>query len=234
MAKLNKVWEIKLSRIKLDTPGEVVSFLRILAEESVTSAREALASDPKQGSIEKQIKQDTEVYGSLEEADPPEEDEEQDKDDDESEGESEAKPNGIEVSLDSISDAIKQLRSGRSVDDSQIKTHLRTYFDRLSEPEREALLTFLNAFSGILTGSSTGQDAPDPSDPPWMIIMKRAEARKAKEQQPETPATTAGEEEEEEEGTTEKEPADQPPIKAGGQQSLQEIRDRVRELMNLR
>ena len=135
----------------------------------------------------------------------------------------------IEVSLDSISDAVKELRSGHSVDDSRMKEQLRNYFDRLDALEKEALLTFMRAFAGILTGGFTGSDAPDPSDPPSSITMSGEEEEEEVEFEEEIPeegaevAVKAEEAEEEEEDTS-------PPIKVGTQ-DLAEIRKRVRKLM---
>ena len=196
-----------------------------------TPAKSSIESDPSQLSIKSQRARDEGTYGALDEEDPkePEQDEtpEEEKDQEEPDAEEVL---GVEVSLDSISDAIKQLRSGRSVDDSQIKMQLRTYFDRLDETERTALLTFLKAFSGILTGGTTGQDAADPSDPPTLITMKMSGNE---DPEPEVKIPRDEEEEDEEEEDIKAEPADQPPIKAGGQQALQEIRKKVRKLMML-
>tara|TARA_Y100000593_G_scaffold94560_1_gene194286 strand:+ start:2592 stop:3227 length:636 start_codon:yes stop_codon:yes gene_type:complete len=211
-----------MSRINLNTSDDIVSFLKILAEESV--------KDAKQEMISTQMKRDEKTYGSLDEVDPPEEEEvEVDAEEEEVEVEQDETVN-LEVSMDSISDAIKQLRSGRSVDDSMMKSQLRTYFNRLEETEREALLAFLTAFSGILTGVASGENAPDPSDPPYSISMFHKDDN-AKAEKPEVDV----EEEEVEEEEVSDEPADSPPIKAGAEsQSLKEIRRRVRELMTAR
>jgi DNA-binding transcriptional ArsR family regulator len=209
-----------VSNVNLDTPEDVISFLRILAEESVGDARQAL--------YDRSLKSDEKTYGKLDEVDPPEEEIEVDVEEEEDfTVDEEPPPVDLEVSMDSISAAVNQLRSGRSVDDSEMKTQLRTYFDRLDGTEREALLVFLTAFSGILTRSVTGNDAPDPSEPPSSITMKHGE--EAPEAEPEA-ALPPPEEEVEEEESEEIEDTT-PPIKAGGQQSLQEIRRRVRELM---
>jgi hypothetical protein len=214
-----------VSRVNLDTPDDVISFLRILAEESVDSAQEIMAN---------RMKRDEKLYGPLDEADPPEEEVDVEEEEEEviTTDDEEA---SLEVSMDSISDAIKQLRSGRSVDDSVMKTQLRTYFNRLEEAERSALLAFLTAFSGILTGVASGADAPDPSEDPYNITMTYGETPSEVE---DVAAPTFGEDEEEEEEEEEEEvvsePADKPPIRAGKSQSLREIRRRVRALMSAR
>jgi hypothetical protein len=221
-----------MSTIKLDTSNDIVTFLRILAEESVKDARESLASDPKQEYFVKNMNRDDKFFNTLSE-----QPEEEDVEVEEEETDVEEPPATLEVSLDSISDTIKQLRSGRSVDDSKVRDQLRTYFDRLDETERQALLTFLRAFSGILTGSLQGDSAPDPSDPPSSITMSAGDDEEVEEpaedeeeiegEVEETPEGEEEEEEEEEEGgedTT-------PPIKAGEPAELAEIRKRVRTLM---
>jgi len=223
-----------VSTINLDSPGEVKRFLRILAEESVAQARSTLEGDPKQASFEAMLSSDEQVYGSLDEQEDEEAPEEVDAEEVDAEEVEEpmTEPERLEVSLDSISRAVKDLRSGRSVDDSSMKEQLRTYFDRLEPTERQALLAFMKSFAGILTGQLQGAEAPDPSDDPYNISMTSGDDE---EEVPEEPvAGEEVEEEEVEEEEVEKEPAEQPPIKAGiSEQNLTEIRNKVRALMNL-
>jgi len=229
-----------MSKIKLKSEEDILTFLKILAEESVLEAQKYL--DPKQEYFINMMKSDTAVYGDLNEQDGTEEVEveaeieeptEPVSDDpmDAGEPESATPEEYLEVSLDSITDSIKQLRSGRSVDDSQIKMQIRTYYDRLSEVERSALLTFLKSFSGILTGAFDGSEAPDPSDPPSSITMSSGAAEEeeieVEEPAPEAPEDVEVEEEEEEIEDT------SPPIKAGAPPAMAEVRERVRKLMNL-
>jgi len=226
-------------KISLETTDQVVNFLKILAEESVKEAQKSLESDPKQNSLEGTFKKDEQIYGSLDEQ--PDEDEGEEFEEEEVEEEeveeeegSMSEPEKLEVSLDSISSAVKDLRSGRSVDDSSMKEQLRTYFDKLDSTEREALLAFMKAFGGILTGQFQGSDAPDPSDEPWSISMSHSgeeTGEEVEEEEEVSPEDLEGAAEEEEE---EEEPAESPPIKAGARdQELQEIRKRVHSLMKL-
>ena len=105
---------------------------------------------------------------------------------------------------------------------------MRAYFDRLDETERQVLLVFLRAFSGILTGGTSGGDAPDPSEPPFNITMSHEE-KKEKEKQ--VKATDIEDVEDVEEEDVEEEEDTSPPIRVGKKQSVAEIRKRVRELM---
>ena len=219
-----------MSTIKLDTSSDVITFLRLLSEESVKDAKKSISTDPKQEYFSKKLQQDSKSFSSLSE-----QDEEEVEEEVEEESEVEEAPT-LEVSLDSISDTINQLRSGRSVDDSSVREQLRAYFDRLDETERQALLTFLRAFSGILTGSLPGSDAPDPSDPPANITMsggsEGGEEIEAGEEVEETEESESAEDVEDVEEAEEEEEEDtSPPIKAGETQSIAEIRKRVRALM---
>tara|TARA_E500000331_G_C17265359_1_gene716903 strand:+ start:3376 stop:4065 length:690 start_codon:yes stop_codon:yes gene_type:complete len=228
-----------MSKINLQTSDDIISFLQILAEESVDAAKKTLSSDSLQSSISSKMKSDEKLYGSLEEQ--PEEEEEQGEkiDIDTSTQEVEPQPeqpeDDLEVSLDSISRAVKDLRSGRSVDDSRMKEELRAYFDRLEPTEREALYAFLKSFGGILTGVYPGSEAPDPSDPPYNISMNHGGSDESEEtaEPSSDKQDTAPVEQDFEEDEEEIEPADSPPIKAGSEQNLSEIRKRVRSLMHL-
>ncbi len=220
--------------IRLNTSKDVISFLKILAEESVKSAQQIL-DDPAQEAIKKQMRHDKEVFSTISEQ--PEE-EVSDSETATADVEVQAPPTPdkedpehLEVSLDSITDSIKQLRSGRSVDDSRIRDEMRTYYDRIDDSERQALLAFMRAFSGILTGTLTGADAPDPSAPPYSVSISSdsndreevsVDVEKSEvdvEDVPDMPP-----EEEEEEDTS-------PPVRVGGPQSLEEVRKKIRKLM---
>lgn len=231
-----------MSKIKLKSEEDILTFLKILAEESVLEAQKYL--DPKQEYFINMMKSDTAVYGDLNEQEGEEEVEAEIEEPaatgtedldaeplDPEDPEPSSPEEYLEVSLDSITDSIKQLRSGRSVDDSQIKMQIRTYYDRLSEVERSALLTFLKSFSGILTGAFDGSEAPDPSDPPSSITMSSGAAEEeeieVEEPAPDAPEDVEVEEEEEEIEDT------SPPIKAGAPPAMAEVRERVRKLMNL-
>jgi hypothetical protein len=233
-----------MSSVVLDSREDVLKFLQILAEESVSSARETIEKDTQQEKTIGKMKMDSKTYDLSEQPEAADEDEVVDSAEEEEVDASVDEPSteeSLEVSLDSIISAVNQLRGGRSTGDLEIKDKLRTYFDRLDETERVALLTFLKAFSGILTGAMDGNSAPDPSDPPLGIAMSSdsdeeaaveddagAEASEDDDEFSEDEFEFEEEEEEEDaEDTT-------PPIKAGETQELAEIRKRVRKLMSKR
>ena len=222
-----------MSEIRLNTSKELMTFLKILAEESISSAREKLDSDPMQDEIVSSMSADEKVFGPLDEEDPPEEVEDQESE----EVEVEQEPVSLEVSLDSIISAVKDLRSGRSVDDSRIKQQLRLYFDRLDPFERESMLAFFRGFAGILTGEFDATAAPDPSEEPYSITMSKGEEDVAQQQAPQdisqdAPSDATAEFEEEEDEDVEDLEDTSPPIQTGGEQQLAEIRERVKKLMS--
>jgi len=224
-----------MSTINLETSEDIKIFLRLLAEESIKDAKASIHDDSKQKNIVDRMKSDSKIFNNIYEQDEEGEDvevEEEAEDDDVEEPAPDNSPSSLEVSLDSISTAVKDLRSGRSVDDSSMKSQLRDYFDRLEPLEREALLTFMKAFAGILTGQTDGSSAPDPSDPPSSITMSSDDEEVSADidvesEEGEDPLADDSPEEEPEEG----EEDTKPPIKAGSPADLSEIRNRVRNLM---
>ncbi|MAG27611.1 hypothetical protein CMI47_18920 [Candidatus Pacearchaeota archaeon] len=226
-----------MSTVRLESANDVELFLKILAEESVKEAVSSVSNtDPMQSRISDMLKADKSVYSVDEQnKNPPESESDpsiiskEDNGDDSSPDESDDKSD-IDVSLDSVADAIKILRSGRSVDDSQISAQMRSYFDRLDDQERQVLLIFLRSFAGILTGSVTGADAQDPSDPPSSIKMSpgSGEDKEPAQQRARTVPTDDEEDEEEAEGTEDT----SPPIRVG-EQRVNEIREKVKGLMSL-
>ncbi len=224
-----------MSTINLETSEDIKIFLRLLAEESIKDAKASIHDDSKQKNIVDRMKSDSKIFNNIYEQDEEGEAvevEEEAEDDDVEEPAPDNSPSSLEVSLDSISTAVKDLRSGRSVDDSSMKSQLRDYFDRLEPLEREALLTFMKAFAGILTGQTDGSSAPDPSDPPSSITMSSDDEEVSADidvesEEGKDPLADDSPEEEPEEG----EEDTKPPIKAGSPADLSEIRNRVRNLM---
>ena len=222
-----------MSDVRLNDSKDVIAFLKLLAEESVKVSRESMG-DPAQEIIQKGMRRDTKIFDNITERDEELSDDSFEKSSPPPEDVDPApreEPEHLEVSLDSITDSIKQLRSGRSVDDSRIRDEMRVYYDRIDEAERQALLAFMRAFAGILTGTLTGEDAPDPSESPYTVSISSVEVEEEIEDEPsaddEEEFSFEEEEEEEEEDTA-------PPIRVGSEQSLKEIRKKIRKLMESR
>ena len=109
----------------------------------------------------------------------------------------------------------------------EIKDSLFNYYDRLSESERKILHIFLKQLANILQGAIDGEEAVDPSDPPLNAKIKfgdsgdKQQPDKAKSSPPKSVSKRPSTEEED----------NSPPIKVGGNQELNEIRKRVKNLM---
>jgi hypothetical protein len=228
-----------MSSVILDTKKEIFNFFKILAEESVKEAKSDLEQSPTARRLEKMRKEDKGAYSDIKEA---EDDIDANVEVEENPG-SEDRPERKEfrtpeqddidieeVSLDSIAEKIKIMRSGRSVDDSSVKDQSRVYFDILSEPERRALYIFLDALAGIMTGAVDGQHAPDPSDHNVSISRKREEQEVSQDQEVELKSKVKLDSEEEESEEEESEDTS-PPIQVGKPQDLSEIRKKVIKLL---
>jgi len=125
-------------------------------------------------------------------------------------------PEDLKPSLDGIVRSINQLRGGKSTRDAE--DELGVYYDRLDEPTRKALYTFINSLSGILTDQMTGTTAIDPEDPPMNISISVS------------PGSEEGEEDENDEVPSESEDTT-PPIVAGQKQVKEGVKKRLSVLM---
>ena len=89
------------------------------------------------------------------------------KDDDEDDGENfeVQAPDVIPdlISYKQIEKQINNLRAGKSLKDEEISTALEDYFDSLGTGESDALFSYLASLGAILTGGTSGEDAPRPS-----------------------------------------------------------------------
>ena len=172
-----------MSSLKLRNKSDIRNFFKILAEESVKSARESLY-DPAADMLNAQSDLDSKAYDKIKEEDeefsspesqpasvPDLEDSAAQEDESPDEAGLSVEKAIEQVNFSSLIAAIKQMRSGLSVDDTAVQNPLRSYFDFLSEPERKALYAFLDALAGIMTQKSTAETAPDPSEPPYNVQM---------------------------------------------------------------
>ena len=193
--------------LKVKNEKELISLLRVFAEESVIKAKKVLRedNDHAQESYLNSLKQDEKLYNvSL------------------SEQEDEAvTPEKLGVSFDSVLKDINTLRAGRSTKDKEIKEELLEYYDRLDEDERQILQLFLHELSRILQGALTGDAAIEPSDAPYNFDIERAspDDNKVKVSN-ETESGGAASEED-----------SSPPIKVNESQDLHEIRNKIKNLM---
>ena len=243
-----------MSSIRLKTKQDIKDFFKILAEESVKDAEKKLL-DVGSRKIRRQSELDAEAFGKIRE----EEEEEAAFDDLDVGGfadlpddtaavedeevvgvEAEQSPASLEsdiedVSLDSIAKKIDLMRSGKSVRDSATEERMRTYFDLLSEPERKALYAFISAVASMMTGEASGEDAADPSEPPYNVTMSSggSEVEDNVEDEAAVDDTVAVDTDVEVEEEVEEEDSETP-ISVGGVQSkesISEIRQKVLSLL---
>jgi len=220
--------------IRVKNEKDLLNILRVISSEAVGLSKKKFMkenADPTLSAYKNQRRQDEKVFGSLDEQE--EEEPEEEAEEPEAEPEEPAKPDtsSVGASFDSVVSAINNLRSGKSLRDSSIKSQAQVYYDKLSDDERTTLLVFLKALSDIIAGQVTGKEAQDPSDPPSSI--KISSSKKEPEEESEEPPE---EESEEPPAESEAPPEDEaedtaPPIKVNESQDLALLRKKVRRMM---
>lgn len=233
-----------MSTLKIKNASQLAQFLKVLAEESVTTAQVDLdAERRRQKSAASATKRDLGRFMQEEDApgaaptpEPPA-DLAADPTMSAAPKEKAAPPpapapgeqDPLEPSFDAMTRAILDLRSGKSVRDSAIETELEAYYDRLQDAERYAMIIFLRALSGIVTGKMSGAQAAEPADEPHGITISRAREEEAA---PEAAPTA-----EPAPGAAPTAPAmpEEPPAPAGpiqvGSPVTEAFRERIRQLI---
>jgi hypothetical protein len=165
-----------VSTIKLKTRSDLESFLRILAEESVMSAQAGMQKPPEQQRQRQIVQQINKSKAALSEDDPEKTPPEAAKPAEPPPAEptpektptaktpASADPDDFNPSISSLVDAIKDIRGGRGASDSAVEAELTSYFDRLEEAERIALIVMLRSIGGIMRQQLMGSDAKEPTD----------------------------------------------------------------------
>ena len=246
-----------MSDIRINTSRDLESFLRILAEESVSNAhnliRESDSKDPAQDRYSRKVqKKEIKNLSMLEQEEQEEEEEDlsrsqppkaekttsQDRpastDDSETEPEKTASRAGIP-------DDINDLRQGYSVKDPDVKPELQAYLEALEDIEIKILDKFLGALSGILNKRIKASAAADPSDALGLDYIEKSKEGEAPSDEPvgvsspgDDPTSAPlsrgmrGSDPEEEELED-----ISPPVRVGSPQQLAEIRKKVRNLMKM-
>ena len=90
-----------------------------------------------------------------------------------------------EVTFDSIQDRLNIIRSGKSLDDREIKDEMEKYLNGLKDSEKIALFSFLKSIGQIVAHEASGHAVKDPDEEPYDVKMKRVKGleqnRKEKE-----------------------------------------------------
>ena len=179
-----------MSTIRIKNANQLAHFLKVLAEESVSSAQVDVDSERRrQKSTASATRRDLSRFMREEDipgaapAPPPPTDLATEPappaapppDAAKVPAPTPAEEDPLEPSFDAMTRAILDLRSGKSVKDSAIEMELEAYYDRLQEAERYAMIIFLRALSGIVTGKMSGAQAAEPADAPHSITISRGE-----------------------------------------------------------
>lgn len=229
-----------MSTVKIKTQKELETFLRVLAEESVNIARAGMSretEEQRQKSFASRIKADK---AALSEEDPP-----TDADpaaapkpekppaapapapEPETTPGPEAPPAEINPSIGDLVDAIKDIRGGMGAGDSAIESELRTYFDRLGNPEQVSLVVMLRSIGEIMRQKIKGAEAKEPEQMNVITTMRSVE-KSAEKKAPAAPETTASP------SAKQASPEDtSPPIKVGEPVS-EAYRLKIRDLLSRR
>jgi hypothetical protein len=239
--------ESKVATLKLGSKKDIKNFFKILAEESVKEAKSKIFDTSADAeNLMAQSAADKQAFKTIVE----EEKEEEIIDDEDAPEEFEA-PESTEpatpdpassasiedVSLDAIQKKIMMMRSAPSVKDSSVEQRLSDYLKFLSKEEKVALLAYVEALSGLMTGEVPAESAPDPSDPPYNVQMnptggsEGAAPEQDEEEVEDEPVEAEAEVEEEE---VEVEDDGNVPIQVGSVQesaSIEKIRNKVIELL---
>ena len=234
-----------MSAIKLKTQRDLEKFLRILAEESISSAQSSINANSekqRQTKMAKDIKlgiaslrEDEPATQQAEPAEKPENPEppaepaepEEPESEPETKAAAPAADPDINPSLDAMIDAIRDMRGGKGTSDTIVRDALSAYYDRLEEAERTALIIMLRSVAGIMSGKYRDQTPPEPND--YDIYTTKRAAESSSGEKPvtaEKPASPSGAQ------TTGEKPEDtSPPIKIGEPVS-EAYRSRIRNLLS--
>lgn len=221
--------------IRAKNEKDLLNILRVISSEAVGLSKKKFINenaDPSLDRYKKQFRQDEKVFGTLDEQEKEGPEEEEEKPAEEPKKPAKSDTSAVGASFDSVVGAINNLRSGKSLRDSSIKSQAQVYYDKLSEDERTTLLVFLKALSDIIAGQVTGQEAKDPGDPPTSLNItsdkedlpeEPAESEEASSAEEPAPGAETPPEEEGEDTT--------PPIKVNESQDLALLRKKVRRMM---
>ena len=177
--------------LKINNEKELVRFLKMIAENSVSKSKKILEKDPYINDFKDAQNKNKSIY---EQEEPEEEEpaEEENNADGEEKGDDEngltpaaekalnlPKYEGQPPNFENLLVAINLVRAGNSLKDKEVKSELKAYYDRLNENEKSVLILFLKELAKITTLAIDGDDAQDPSDPStYFDITKRTEEEK--------------------------------------------------------
>lgn len=229
-----------MSTFKLNTKKDLELFLKVLAEESVHSARSAVESmgSGEAGRQASMIKKIAASKAALSEEDPektppsPTPPAAEPAPEKPQAAPAETPPTPKQTSIDQINpeigdliDAIKEIRGGKGSSDSAVEEQLQMYFDRLEHAEKSALVVMMRSIGSIMRQQSTGDQAAEPEQYGIMTTVAPSQEKKAAP----APAPAASSAPKAASGSSEEDTA--PPIKVGGGAMSEAYRAKIRNLL---
>jgi len=223
-----------MSKLVIKSSTDFRTFLKVLAEESVATARADMSAKAQQQKIAADIKkskssfmkEEDPVPSAAEPAPAPPDEKADSAPTPVEQPQSDAE---ISPKFDSLVDAINTLRGTPSTKDSAVESQLRSYYDKLDSAEAASAILYLRSIADVMSGRVDGSRAQDPSDFSITTTMKQDKSEPAGQSEPKvaapsTPTATPSSSPGEEENTA-------PPIKVGGQQVTEAYRKKIRELI---
>lgn len=134
---------------------------------------------------------------------------------------------GKDVTFGLIKDMINTVRSGKSLKDKPTRMNLKKYFLQLDDPEKIALYKFLKGIAAIITAGIESDDAAEPSDDPDSVRMIKNNGGSGEDSTEDVP----DEDDQEEKKKKHRSGEDTSPPISVGNQTMEAIRKRVRDLM---
>ena len=236
--------------IDIRNEEELLSFLKLISEEAAKKSK-GMLNDPISDQYNKQYRVDVDKYGSLSEGEGEPDDlgfgdeaeeeapageepaaEEPAAEEPAEEAEEEADPPTYEKFINTINDA----RSGFSVDNDEVESNLKSFYEKLDEDEKLMLYLLFKNTAGILTGTLDAEKAKLPSKPPYSLDIQNANEKADSEAEAgaaeDTGEDTAGLDEPAAEEEAPAEEDTEPPIAVNESQNKERLRRKIRMLMS--
>ena len=232
-----------MSILKIDSKQNLERFLRMVTEEAVSLARGGVqpSADPPADEEKRQDQMSQRIRDALprgesesKRSELPVEEEEGSED---AEPEEQSKDFETEVpdeiKFNMIRDELNNIRSGRSLKDSDIKLELIQYYEDLDEPERIALYKFLEAISKIVTQGIDNELAASPGEGKGKVITKSKtkvtapDPKRETKPTPKKPPARSGKSKSRPSGKEDT----SPPIKVGESQTKESLHRELKDLM---
>ena len=167
-----------MKSLKLASSDNLKQFLEVLVEESVRkSIFDTGIEKSRQEKMQKSLTQWPLKAGKVneKEAEVEEDTETIDVDVSSVEDPEDEEKGKMKVNLEQVVSHLNTIRSGRSLRHKDVNAELDEYFNKLSTPQKVALIKFLEGLSQIVAGGIDGDRAVDPDDEPDPVKISSEE-----------------------------------------------------------